>query len=526
MKTTIIEFLKKLVVQSPFLQLFLAHSLASYLAWPVYLIAFYLLYDKMYGIGSGLLYFLIAPVTAPLSLLSLVLGVLLFVDNIPLLPGFYVLLLAYFVFLPVFICLTFVWAARAKERISAAEPAEKALSPEQCRNGGRMRATFFKMLLVRFTLRRLLLAHAAASYLTWPMYFGPSLMSLYPFWIPLVLAPIYLLFAGIFVAVIFLLRLPGLEDMHLFISVWLVPYLVILPTFISLAFVWPARAKKKTSATEAAEKALSPEQLALAKKHFKRRACICILSIAGVLAAIYIFRWSTLFVSAPDMKLVYIPAGEFMMGDPPKYEEVFRSWYSTPHHKVRISKGFYIGATEVTQSQWKAIMPINPSDNKGDDLPVEYVSWHSAVKFCKTLSRVTGKRYRLPTEAEWEYASRAGTETPYYFGEDRSDLGDYAWCRDNSEGKTHPVAQKKPNGFGLYDMYGNVEEWCSDFFDKKYYRRSPGVDPHNQDEALYVVTRGGWLSRGWGMCRSAFRRSGDPRFGTEFRGFRVVMEAK
>ena len=149
-----------------------------------------------------------------------------------------------------------------------------------------------------------------------------------------------------------------------------------------------------------------------------------------------------------------------MMGSPssePKREK------DEKQHRVTLTKGFYMGATEVTQSQWKAIMGNNPSYFKGDNRPVEKVSWDDCQEFIRELNlQEGGNKYRLPTEAEWEYTCRAGTTTRFCFGDSESRLGDYAWYSSNSSSKTHPVSRKKPNVWGLYDMHGNVWEWCED----------------------------------------------------------------
>lgn len=145
------------------------------------------------------------------------------------------------------------------------------------------------------------------------------------------------------------------------------------------------------------------------------------------------------------MKFTLIHAGEFLMGS----EE--NDW-EKPSHKVKITNPFFLGTYPVTQREWKAVMSDNPSRFKGDDLPVESVSWDDAQKFIKKLNAKEGtNQYRLPSEAEWEYACRANTTTRYSFGDDESRLGEYAWYAKNSDHKTHPVGQKKPNSWGLYD---------------------------------------------------------------------------
>jgi formylglycine-generating enzyme required for sulfatase activity len=218
------------------------------------------------------------------------------------------------------------------------------------------------------------------------------------------------------------------------------------------------------------------------------------------------------------MKLKLIKAGEFMMGSE-KGEKNER-----PIHKVKITRPFYIGVYEVTQKQYEEVMAKNPSEFKGPNRPVENVTWDDAVLFCKKLSEKEGVKYRLPTEAEWEYACRAGTKTEFYCG-DRIDVG-YAWYKTNSEAKTHDVGQKKPNAWGLYDMSGNVYEWCSDWFAKDYYISSPEKDPQGPREGQLRVLRGGAWHNTDGNCSSAYRAGLDHDQGSPDSGFRVVRDAE
>jgi formylglycine-generating enzyme len=180
-----------------------------------------------------------------------------------------------------------------------------------------------------------------------------------------------------------------------------------------------------------------------------------------------------------DMTFNKIAADTFQMGS--RETEIMRQ-HDEHEHWVRISKAFYMQTTEVTQGQWKELMGTRPWEGKSDvkegyDYPATYVNWYDAVAYCKKLSAKEGKTYRLPTEAEWEYACRAGTNTVWSFGYDEKELRDYAWYDKNAldidEKYAHQVGLKKPNAFGLYDMHGNVYEWCSDYFGDDYYKRSP-----------------------------------------------------
>ncbi|MDR1921295.1 MAG: formylglycine-generating enzyme family protein [Candidatus Adiutrix sp.] len=222
------------------------------------------------------------------------------------------------------------------------------------------------------------------------------------------------------------------------------------------------------------------------------------------------------------MEFVLIPAGEFLMGSPDSDEEVDDD--EKPRHKVIISRPFYLGKYAVTQSQWEAVMGNNPSKFKGWSNPVEMVSWDDAQAFIKKLNQKEGgKKYRLPTEAEWEYAARAGTTGRYSFGDDAGALGRYAWYKDNSGGLTHPVGQKEPNGWGLYDMHGNVWEWARDRHGVKYYAGSPGTDPRGPFLGSYRVNRGGGWNNSARLCRSAIRNNGTPGYRRQTLGFRLAF---
>lgn len=223
------------------------------------------------------------------------------------------------------------------------------------------------------------------------------------------------------------------------------------------------------------------------------------------------------------MNFVLIPAGTFYMGSPPS--ETGRSIYEGPAHQVNISNAFYLSTCEVTQKQWTQIMGSNPSVAKGEERPVDHVSWSAAQEFIKKLNEnESTDKYRLPSEAEWEYAARAGTNTSYYFGDDASYLSMYAWYSINSGGKTHIVGQKQPNSWGLYDMYGNVVEWTQDEWHPDYtYAPTDGSAWEDGDDSKRVV-RGGSCDYFAKYCRSAYRDYDYANNIYNGRGLRLVME--
>ena len=233
-------------------------------------------------------------------------------------------------------------------------------------------------------------------------------------------------------------------------------------------------------------------------------------------------------VNSIGIKLLLIPAGTFTMGSPASEKD--RNPDET-QHQVTLSKPFYMGRTEVTQGQWKKVMGTEPWKGQdyfqeGDDYPAVSISWDDAVAFCKKLSAMEGKAYRLPTEAEWEYACRGGTKTAFSFGNDKRDLGKYAWFIENTyavnEGYAHPVAQKLPNPFGLHDMHGNVWEWCSDWHDD--HPSTPLRDPRGPSSGSFRVSRGGSWSVVPGNVRCAIRYFYAPVFRAYLNGFRLVLE--
>ena len=229
------------------------------------------------------------------------------------------------------------------------------------------------------------------------------------------------------------------------------------------------------------------------------------------------------------LKLVLVPAGEFMMGSP----ETATCHYDDegPRRRVTISQPFYMGVYEVTQAQWRGVMGSEPWKGKrrtkpGDNIAASYLNWNDASRFCAMLSKKTDRTVALPTEAQWEYACRAGRSTDP-FADDASKLGDYAWYKPNAydTGKyVHAVGQKKPNAFGLYDMRGNVWEWCRDWYRKTFYAEAKNVDPENTAISKARVLRGGsWCSPAE-YCLAAYRYNFTPSCRNYFPyGFRVVV---
>jgi len=245
---------------------------------------------------------------------------------------------------------------------------------------------------------------------------------------------------------------------------------------------------------------------------------------------------------ASGIKFAFIPAGEFEMGSPAdeKGREPDESL-----HRVKISKPLRMSVTEITQAQWRAVwgeLATRPTSFAGDDLPVEEVTWQDAVAFCEKLTAIEKRKCRLPTEAEWEYACRAGSSRRFSGAVPQASrlvagekLGELGWYDDNAEEKPRPVARKKPNAWGLYDMHGNVAEWCSDFYEAPYAAPHPplspggrglgeGADPAGPMQGSSRVVRGGsWASFERG-CRCASRGNANPAHQMKTVGLRVVME--
>ena len=261
----------------------------------------------------------------------------------------------------------------------------------------------------------------------------------------------------------------------------------------------------------------------------------------------------TTMTTSPGMVMRLIPSGKFYMGSHDSDE--FMRNNEHPQHRVSITKPLYVGIYQVTQRLFIELMGYNPSTSMiHDGNPVDSVSWFSAAEFCNKLSEIEGlppyytiadarrrnnksiefadisvsggNGFRLPTEAEWEYTCRAGSITPWCFGDLVLDVGHYAWYYDNAQLETHPVGSKKPNAWGLYDMHGNVMEWCNDWYNDFYYQQDvPEEDPAGPEDGLSRVLRGGAWQFGAEATRSAYRNSANPDSMSNVIGFRVVRDA-
>ncbi len=215
--------------------------------------------------------------------------------------------------------------------------------------------------------------------------------------------------------------------------------------------------------------------------------------------------------------MVAVEGGTFMMGSPKNERE--RS-YDENQHQVILSN-YHIGKYEVTQALWKSVMGNNPSSFKGDNLPVEQVSWNDCQQYIEKLNQLTGKKYSLPTEAQWEFAARGGTSSLGYRYAGSKKLNEIAWHWGNSGSNTHPVGQKQPNELGLHDMNGNVLEWCQDWYGS--YPNTVQTDPLGPLSGSYRVNRGGHWGNVAQDCRVAFRHSSTPSESDLNLGFRLVF---
>lgn len=234
-------------------------------------------------------------------------------------------------------------------------------------------------------------------------------------------------------------------------------------------------------------------------------------------------------VNGVSFNMIPVKGGTFTMGSPTT--EMGRGTNEGPQHEVTISRDYYIGETQVTQALWIAVMGVNPSSHKGNqDLPVENVTWNDCQQFIAKLNELTGKKFRLPTEAEWEFAARGGTLSKGYIfpgcaaPQQGGKPKEFIWYVSNSNGTTQPVAQKLPNELGIYDMGGNVFEWCQDWY-KYPYPSEPVTDPTGPASGSMHVYRGGAYNRPVNECRSAYRYMGVQTFKAGHVGLRLALDA-
>ena len=220
-----------------------------------------------------------------------------------------------------------------------------------------------------------------------------------------------------------------------------------------------------------------------------------------------------------SIDMVRVEAGTFTMGATPEMKDPWDD--EKPTHQVTLTNDYYIGKYEVTQALWKAVMGKNPSKFKGDNLPVEQVNWKDCQEFLSKLNNTTGKKFRLPTEAEWEYAARGGKKSRGYQYSGSNNISDVAWYEDNSGSKTHTVGSKQANELGIYDMSGNVWEWCHDW--KGSYSSSSQVNPTGANSGSYRVGRGGSWRHAARGCRSSYRNNSTPDNRNDSLGLRLIL---
>lgn len=288
---------------------------------------------------------------------------------------------------------------------------------------------------------------------------------------------------------------------------------VFLVILLAFGFVVGAQNKivKKPKKQKPATTQVAPKKHKSQSKPTKGGTVKCVATKAS-------YSNGTLTVNGIKYNMVWVDGGTFRMGATSEQGSEISD--EKPVHSVTLS-GYYIGKTEVTQALWQAVMGSNPSYFEGDDLPVEQVSWDDCQEFIRKLNSLTGQNFRLPTEAEWEFACRGGNNSRGYKYSGSNYIDNVAWYDGNSGDKTHPVATKSPNELGIYDMSGNVWEWCADWYGD--YSSGRQTNPKGPYDGSHRVFRGGsWNSIAW-FCRSSFRYNFIPTDRISFLGLRLAL---
>ena len=289
---------------------------------------------------------------------------------------------------------------------------------------------------------------------------------------------------------------------------------VFLVILLAFGFVVGAQNKivKKPKKQKPATTQVAPKKHKSQSKPTKGGTVKCVATKAS-------YSNGTLTVNGIKYNMVWVDGGTFRMGA--TSEQGSDAWDAEkPVHSVTLS-GYYIGKTEVTQALWQAVMGSNPSYFEGDDLPVEQVSWDDCQEFIRKLNSLTGQNFRLPTEAEWEFACRGGNNSRGYKYSGSNYIDNVAWYDGNSGDKTHPVATKSPNELGIYDMSGNVWEWCADWYGD--YSSGRQTNPKGPYDGSIRVDRGGsWSNRARG-CRSSIRSFINPTYRNDYLGLRLAL---
>ena len=288
---------------------------------------------------------------------------------------------------------------------------------------------------------------------------------------------------------------------------------VFLVILLAFGFVVGAQNKivKKPKKQKPATTQVAPKKHKSQSKPTKGGTVKCVATKAS-------YSNGTLTVNGIKYNMVWVDGGTFRMGATSEQSSEISD--EKPVHSVTLS-GYYIGKTEVTQALWQAVMGSNPSYFEGDDLPVEQVSWDDCQEFIRKLNSLTGQNFRLPTEAEWEFACRGGNNSRGYKYSGSNYIDNVAWYDGNSGDKTHPVATKSPNELGIYDMSGNVWEWCADWYGD--YSSGRQTNPKGPYDGSRRVCRGGCWSYIARCCRSSFRGSSDPTRRYYYLGLRLAL---